>query len=89
MSILPDSSVQILNDTTFSSTILPVNDFYGYVNQEWIDKTTIPDDYTSWGVTEALHKKTSMVGVCWSCSNFDYRNSTNYRRLCKPRSFIN
>jgi len=60
MSILPDSSVQILNDTTFSSTILPVNDFYGYVNQEWIDKTTIPDDYTSWGVTEALHKKTSI-----------------------------
>ncbi len=60
MSILPDSSVQILNDTTFSSTILPVNDFYGYVNQEWIDKTTIPDDYTSWGITEALHKKTSI-----------------------------
>ena len=61
MSILPDSSVQILNDTTFSSTILPVNDFYGYVNQEWIDKTTIPDDYTSWGLQKHYIKKHQLI----------------------------
>ena len=26
--------------------------------------------------------KTSMAGICWFDSNFDYRNSTNYRRIC-------
>jgi len=35
----------------------PANDFYSYVNQEWLDNpmNSIPDDYSSWGGFTKLH----------------------------------
>lgn len=40
------------------TTVKPTDDFFRYVNGNWIDKTEIPDDQTSWGGFNQLRKKT-------------------------------
>lgn len=38
--------------------VSPKNDFYNYVNGNWMKTTTIPDDRTSWGGFQVLRKST-------------------------------
>lgn len=40
------------------TTVRPNDDFFRYVNGNWIDKTEIPDDQTSWGGFNQLRKAT-------------------------------
>ncbi|PPE05741.1 M13 family metallopeptidase [Williamsoniiplasma lucivorax] len=40
-----------------SKKIALKENFYGHFNQEWIDQTTLPDGYSSWGSFEILHQK--------------------------------
>lgn len=40
------------------TTVKPTNDFFRYVNGNWVDKTEIPADRTSWGGFGELRKKT-------------------------------
>lgn len=35
----------------------PQNDLYNYINHEWLSKTKIPDDETSWGTFSILSKE--------------------------------
>jgi len=35
------------------------NNFYNFVNNEWLQSTIIPDDYQKWGVFQLLEKKTN------------------------------
>ncbi|KAK9764957.1 hypothetical protein K7432_007102 [Basidiobolus ranarum] len=37
------------------ATVKPSEDFYLYVNEEWLNKTTIPPDYSSWTAYSELH----------------------------------
>ncbi|AGR40949.1 M13 family metallopeptidase [Spiroplasma taiwanense] len=40
-----------------SNKIRVQDNFYDYLNKEWIDNTQLPDGYPSWGSFEMLHKK--------------------------------
>ena len=33
-------------------------DFYNFVNNDWIENNTIPDDYQNWGAFQILHEET-------------------------------
>ena len=41
-----------------SKTIRPQDDFFGYVNQNWIDENPIPQEYSSYGVSLQLFERT-------------------------------
>jgi len=49
---------QGLDMANMDTTVKPQNDFYQYVNGDWIDKAEIPDDRTRWGGFMILRKKT-------------------------------
>ncbi|QEH62246.1 endopeptidase O [Spiroplasma chinense] len=40
-----------------STKIRPQDNFYDYVNKDWIDKAELPSGYAAWGSFEMLHKK--------------------------------
>ncbi len=40
------------------TSVRPNDDFFRYVNGNWLDKTKIPDDQTSWGGFNKLRKET-------------------------------
>ena len=40
------------------TSVSPKNDFYNYVNGNWVKNNTIPDDQTRWGGFGVLRKKT-------------------------------
>ena len=40
------------------TTVSPKNDFYNYVNGNWMKQTEIPEDRTSWGGFQVLRKST-------------------------------
>jgi len=42
-----------------AATVLPGDDFFGYVNAEWLAKTEIPADRGSWGAGSALSDATN------------------------------
>ena len=44
--------------TELSSDIAPGADFFGYVNQSWIDNNPIPEEYTSYGVIRQVVERT-------------------------------
>lgn len=47
-------------DIDFATHIKPGNDFFGYVNQNWINNNPIPEDHTRWGsfiVLDEINKK--------------------------------
>jgi predicted metalloendopeptidase len=37
--------------------VRPQDDFFGYANGSWLNKVAIPDDQSSWGVSEAMTQK--------------------------------
>jgi putative endopeptidase len=39
------------------SSISPTNDFYNYINSEWLEKNPIPDDKNRWGQFNVLSEK--------------------------------
>ena len=41
--------------------LLPQDDLYNYINLEWLNKTTIPDDETSWGTFSILRQKNMKI----------------------------
>ena len=41
-------------DLTFCPNYKPSNDFYNYVNSDWINKNPIPHDHTRWSVFNEL-----------------------------------
>jgi len=51
-------SNKIMEKIEFSKKYTPQNDFYKYVNGKWEDKVIIPDDYSSWGISEVLYEET-------------------------------
>ena len=47
-----------INLDYMDTTISPRNDFYKYVNGNWLDSATIPNDHSVWGGFYELRKKT-------------------------------
>ncbi len=47
-----------LNLKFMDTTVRPQDDFYNYVNGEWMKKTEIPSDRSRWGSFDELRKKT-------------------------------
>lgn len=43
----------------FDFSVSPLDDFYRYVNGNWIKKNKIPSDYTKWGSFEILNESNS------------------------------
>ncbi|MBP2160397.1 MULTISPECIES: M13 family metallopeptidase [Asticcacaulis] len=43
-----------IDTSTISRTIRPGDDFFGYLNQGWIDRTPIPEGYWDYGQTNVL-----------------------------------
>ncbi len=54
---LPDEIIG-LNLKNMDKNIRPQDDFYGFVNGEWMKKTEIPADRSRWGSFDELRKKT-------------------------------
>ncbi|MGK0413054.1 MAG: putative endopeptidase [Polaribacter sp.] len=54
----PEEKVPGIALENMDTTVKPTDDFFRYVNGNWIDKTEIPDDQTSWGGFNQLRKKT-------------------------------
>ena len=47
-------------DTTFSTTVSPADNFFLYVNQNWLDNNPIPSDFNRWGsfnILDELNKE--------------------------------
>lgn len=40
-----------------AATPLPCIDFYGYVNRDWLARTTIPGDHSSWGAYHEIEQQ--------------------------------
>lgn len=40
-----------------AQTVSPCGDFYGYVNRDWLARTTIPDDRSSWGAYHEIEQR--------------------------------
>ena len=49
-----------LNLSFMDKTLRPQDDFYGFVNGEWMKKTEMPADRGRWGSFDALAKKTDL-----------------------------
>ncbi|ESQ90954.1 hypothetical protein ABAC460_07705 [Asticcacaulis sp. AC460] len=49
-----DFAPQGIDSSTISQTIRPGDDFFGYMNQGWIDRTPIPQGYWDYGQTSVL-----------------------------------
>ena len=47
-----------INLDYMDTTISPRNDFYKYVNGNWLDSAKIPNDHSVWGGFYELRKKT-------------------------------
>ncbi|MEP7166337.1 MAG: M13 family metallopeptidase [Ferruginibacter sp.] len=45
-----------LDKTGMDTSIRPGDDFYGYVNGNWVKKTVIPDDQTGWGSFYSIYE---------------------------------
>ncbi len=47
-----------INTNYMDKSVDPANDFFRFVNGQWLDKTEIPADRTRWGSFDELRKKT-------------------------------
>ncbi len=47
------------NQTAASATLRPGDDFFAYANGDWVSKTEIPADRSSWGAMGALAEETN------------------------------
>lgn len=47
-----------INLSYMDTTVSPKNDFFRYVNGQWLDSTEIPADKTTWGSFNELRKRT-------------------------------
>ncbi len=48
-----------IDTNLLSEKFRPQDDFYNFVNSEWIENNPIPDDKTRWGVTGVLRENTA------------------------------
>lgn len=47
-----------INTNYMDKSVDPADDFFRFVNGQWLDKTEIPEDRTRWGSFDELRKKT-------------------------------
>ena len=52
-----------LQSAAASSPVSPCGDFYRYVNRDWFDSTTIPDDRSSWGAYDEIERQNEKLIV--------------------------
>lgn len=62
-----------INTTYMDTTTTPNNNFFEYVNGNWLKETTIPDDRTSWGSFQELRKNTdnNVLSIMTKAQNDD------------------
>ena len=55
------------------------DDFYRYVNQEWLENNPIPSKYTRWGTFENLHYQNQLKlrDLIENKSNGEFSNISN------------
>ena len=49
-----------INYCDFDFNVNPLDDFYNYVNGNWIKNNKIPDDYSKWSSFEILREDTKV-----------------------------
>ncbi|ORX98838.1 endothelin-converting enzyme 1 [Basidiobolus meristosporus CBS 931.73] len=54
-------SASIALGTTKASSVKPTDNFYLHANEEWLNKTTIPSDYTSWTSYSELSRQNMLT----------------------------
>ena len=53
----PATTKDVLDKTLFSKSIKPSEDFFDYINADWIKKNPIAPDKVSWGMFDVLQEK--------------------------------
>lgn len=53
----PTASKDVLDKSLFSKSIKPSDDFFDYINADWIKKNPIAPDKISWGMFDVLQEK--------------------------------
>ncbi len=72
-----------LNLKNMDTTVRPQDDFYTYVNGEWMSKTKIPADRSRWGSFDELRKKTdynTLAVLNEARKNNSYTKGTDERK---------
>jgi putative endopeptidase len=69
-----------INTSYMDKTVKPSDDFFRYVNGNWLDKTEIPADRTTWGSFNELRKKTdkdALEILAEASKNPKYKSNTD------------
>ena len=69
-----------INTSYMDRTVKPSDNFFRYVNGNWLDKTEIPADRTTWGSFNALRKKTdkdALEILAEASKNPKYKSNTD------------
>ena len=53
-----DAAALGFDATQLATDIRPQDDFFGYVNQRWLDANPIPADWTAYGTTQIVFERT-------------------------------
>ena len=68
-----------MNKFIFDNNIYYGDDFYNFVNKNWIEENDIPSDYQSWGTFQELEKK-NMHKIAKLMQNSEETNN-NYKKV--------
>jgi putative endopeptidase len=72
-----------LDTTGIDKTVRPQDDFFHYVNGEWINKTEIPASEASWGTGAILYQNTqqNLKNLLDSCAKLNASKGSNEQKV--------
>ncbi|MEP6465087.1 MAG: M13 family metallopeptidase [Parafilimonas sp.] len=77
------TTADLLDKKGMDSTVRPQDDFFNYVNGEWIKNTVIPASESSWGAGAILYQNTSqnLKNLLDSCAKLNAAKGSNEQKV--------
>jgi putative endopeptidase len=78
-----NTTADLLDKTGIDSTVRPQDDFFDYVNGNWIKKTEIPASESSWGAGAMLYQNTTqnLKDLLDSCTKLNAAKGSNEQKV--------